>query len=48
MWRIVLTYKKMVDSYEEVYWQILAERMTQNKKVMHFGDFKHKHQIQKC
>jgi len=40
--------QKMVDSYEEVYWQILAERMTQNKKVMHFGDFKHKHQIQKC
>ncbi|MHC0067610.1 hypothetical protein ACWATR_32730 [Nostoc sp. UIC 10890] len=23
--------QKMVDSYEEVYWQILAERMTQNK-----------------
>jgi glycosyltransferase involved in cell wall biosynthesis len=37
--------QKMVDGYEAVYRQIVAERLAQNGKLMHFDDFKQKQQL---
>ncbi|WP_026732368.1 glycosyltransferase family 4 protein [Fischerella sp. PCC 9605] len=37
--------QKMVDGYEAVYEKLVAERLTQSGKVMHFDDFKQKSQL---